>query len=159
MGRNAARSDVALPDGLLLSDLGLVLGETVTVRVRRTVARSRVGLESKPQFLFVDFTGRQRTAGRERHRDVRSGAAQPAPGGHRHRGRANAHRVTGRALPGPSLRSAMLERVDEVAWTARTKVRRSGADDDAWSDPPRRVHDEVVPREVTPSAVADGRRR
>lgn len=62
--RNAARSDVALPDGLLLTDLGLELGETVTVRVRRTVARARVGLESKAQFLFVDFAGSRGTAAR-----------------------------------------------------------------------------------------------
>lgn len=54
VAKNAARSDVALPHGVALPDLGLVLGTTVTVRARRTVARARVGLESRAHYVLLE---------------------------------------------------------------------------------------------------------
>lgn len=51
--KNAPRYEVRLPAGLALTDLGLTLGTTVSVRVERTVSRARLGLESKPKYVFV----------------------------------------------------------------------------------------------------------
>lgn len=51
--KNAPRYEVRLPADLALTDLGLTLGTTVSVRVERTVSRARLGLESKPKYVFV----------------------------------------------------------------------------------------------------------
>jgi len=55
MARNAPRYEVRLPEETALTDLGLQLGSTVTVRVRRAVARARLGLESRPRYEFLEM--------------------------------------------------------------------------------------------------------
>ncbi len=58
--KNAPRYEVRLPDGVALTDLDLVLGSTVSVRVHRTVSRARLGLESKPRYRFLELVAAER---------------------------------------------------------------------------------------------------
>lgn len=55
VARNALRYEIRLPEDVVLTDLGLVLGSTVSVRVQRTISRARLGLESKPRYLFLEL--------------------------------------------------------------------------------------------------------